>query len=70
MKTALQEDNDEPESGPPGQKKILGPEEKAKKLQKEQTMLAQVFPSLSKSKHPTHVINRKPKSEKNGWRSS
>jgi hypothetical protein len=45
MKTALQEDDEEPETGPPGQKKILSPEEKAKKLQKEQTMLAQVRPS-------------------------
>lgn len=43
MKTALQEE-DEPEPGPSGQKRILSPEEKAKKLQKEQTVLAQVGP--------------------------
>lgn len=41
MKTALQEE-DEPEVGSSGQKKILSPEEKAKKLQKEQAILAQV----------------------------
>jgi hypothetical protein len=41
MKTALQEE-DEPQAGSPGQKKILSPEEKAKKLQKEQAVLAQV----------------------------
>jgi hypothetical protein len=61
MKTALQEDNEEPEAGPPGQKKILSPEEKAKKLQKEQTILAQVFPSLPPSKHPTHFYQQKAK---------
>lgn len=41
MKTALQEDDEEPETNPTGQKRILSPEEKAKKLQKEQTVLAQ-----------------------------
>jgi hypothetical protein len=41
MKTALQEE-EEPQAESSGQKKILSPEEKAKKLQKEQAVLAQV----------------------------
>ncbi|PVF99391.1 DnaJ-domain-containing protein [Serendipita vermifera] len=40
MKTALQEE-DETEGGQPGQKRILSPEEKAKKMQKEQAILAE-----------------------------
>jgi hypothetical protein len=43
MKTALQEE-DETEPGQAGQKKILSPEEKAKKLQKEQAILVEVSP--------------------------
>lgn len=42
MKTALQEEDEPEASEPGGQKKILSPEEKTKKLQKEQAMLAQV----------------------------
>lgn len=41
MKTALQEDGDEPPTQP-GQKKILSPEEKTKKLQKDQAILEEV----------------------------
>lgn len=44
MKTALQEEEEGEEPGKPGQKKTLSPEEKAKKLQKEQAVLAQVRP--------------------------
>jgi hypothetical protein len=64
MKTALQEE-DEPESaGSPGQKNKLTPEEKAKKMQKEQAVLAQVCnPTSHKA---TLMSDKKTESERTG----
>lgn len=70
MKTALQEGEEEPEAGPPGQKRILSPEEKAKKLQKEQTVLAQVrsLPLPLLHLHPTQLtqIHAIPENQRTG----
>ncbi len=66
MKTALQEE-DEPQAESSGQKKILSPEEKAKKLQKEQAVLAQVCTTNEPHSYAhIYLKNRKRKSEKRG----
>ena len=72
MKTALQEDEDGEATTSPGQKKILSPEEKLKKDEKNQKLIAEVcniYHDISISQIP-NALRRKRKSEKNASPSS
>lgn len=67
MKTALQEDGGGEATSPTGQKKILSPEEKAKKDEKNQKVIAEVCDSCRDVSNPRfpNTLCRKRKNEKN-----
>jgi len=67
MKTALQEDEGGEATSSTGQKKILSAEEKIKKDEKNQKVIAEVcgiYRDMSNPRFPD-ALRRKPKSEKN-----